>query len=75
MEFSSSLEGMTTSLVCPSYLFSDEDMEVVVDSLSAVGTGGHSGDSEIEVIACYRHHPITQEEVTTGRAMTRDLSG
>ena len=64
---------MITSLVSPNNLSTDKDMEVDVGSLSAARKEGQSGYSEIEVIACYRHHPNTQQKLTTGRSMTTDL--
>ena len=69
-------DEMTTSLVSPVY-FSSEEEEMDVDLLSVSGeaTGHHSDDSDIEVIACYRHVPVTQPNMIAPRKMTTDLSG
>ena len=55
MNLQFNLEDLTTSAISPSYLSSDEDMEVDIESVEA--TGEPSDDSDIEVIACYRHVP------------------
>ena len=50
-------------------------MEVDVDTTSADGTERRSDASDIEVIACYRHLSIEQQEATAGQQMTTVLSG
>ena len=67
---------MTTSLVSPAYFSSEEEEELDVDilSVSVEGTERHSDDSDIEVIACYRHVPIEEPKKTTPRKITTDLS-
>ena len=63
MEMQFAFDEMTTSLVRPAYFSSEEDKEMDVDilSVSVEGTGCHSDDNDIEVIACYRHVPIAQK--------------
>ena len=57
MEMQFTFDEMTTSLVIPFYFSSEEVKEMDVDllSVSVEGTGRHFEDSDIEVIACYRH--------------------
>ena len=54
------IDELANSLVSPAYFSSEEeeDMDVDILSVSAQGTERHSDDSDIEVIACYRHVPI-----------------
>ena len=40
-------------------------MDVDILSVSAQGTERHSDDSDIEVIACYRHVPIAPTDCHT----------
>ena len=47
-------------------------MEVDVQSVETLGNA--SDDSDIEVIACYRHVPIQPQDLMAGRAMTVDTS-
>ena len=77
MEMQFTFDEMTTSLVSPAYFSSEEEEEMDVDllSVSVEGTGRHSDDSEIEVIACYRHVPVSQAKPTSHQKMTVDLSG
>ena len=76
MEMQFAFDEMTTSLVSPAYVSSEEEeMDVDLLSVSVEGTGRHSDDSDIEVIACYRHVPVTQPNMIAPRKMTTDLSG
>ena len=77
MEMQFTFDKMTTSLVSPAYFASEEEAEMDVDllSVSVEGTGRHSDDSDIEVVACYRHVPVTLSKPTALRKMTTDLSG
>ena len=70
-------DEMTTFLVSPAYFSSEEEEEMDLDllSVSVEGTGRHSDDSDIEVIACYRHDPVSQEKPTSPQKMNADLSG
>ena len=68
MELQLFLEGMTTSLVSPSFCPRTRTSKLM-------WTEGRSSDSEIGVIACFRHHPIIQQKLVTGRTMTTDFSG
>ena len=76
MEMQFAFDEMTTSLISPAYFSSEEgEMDVDLFSVSVEGTGRHSDDSGIEVIACYRHVPVTQPNMIAPRKMTTDLSG
>ena len=75
MEKQFALDEMTTSLVNPVYASSEDEEEMEVDLLSVSGSGRHSDDSDIEVIACYRHVPVTQSNTIAPRKMTTDLFG
>ena len=76
METQFTIDELANSLVSPAYFSSEEeeDMEVDILSVSAQGTERHSDDSDIEVIACYRHVPIAPTEQNATRKMTTDLS-
>ena len=67
MEMQFTFDEMTTSLVSPAYFSSEEEeeMDVGLLSVSVEGTGRHSDDSDIEVIACYRQVPVTQAKPTS----------
>ena len=76
MEMQFAFEGMTTSMVRPTYFSSEEveeEMDVYTLSVSVQGTERHSDDSDIEVIACFRHVPIAQPKPITPRKMLTDL--
>ena len=70
------IDELANSLVSPAYFSSEEeeDMDVDILSVSAQGTERHSDDSDIEVIACYRHVPIAPTKQNATRKMTTDLS-
>ena len=62
------LDDLHAPLVSPSYLSSDDPMEI--DSISAAG----SDDSDIQVIACYREQPAFSETSAASRQMTVDTT-
>ena len=66
------LDDLSAPPESPSYYSSDEEMEVDVQSVEALGSS--SNDSDIDVIACYRHKPIQAQCLVAGRAMTVDTS-
>ena len=69
------IDELANSLVSPAYFSEEEeDMDVDILSVSAQGTERHSDDSDIEVIACYRHVPIAPTKQNATRKMTTDLS-
>ena len=70
------IDELANFLVSPAYFSSEEekDMDVDILSVSAQGTERHSDDSDIEVIACYRHVPIAPTKQNATRKMTTDLS-
>ena len=72
MNLQFNLEALTTPAISPSYFSSDEDMDVDIESVDA--TSEPSGDSDIEVIACYRHVPVPKQGSVAGRQMTTELS-
>ena len=72
MNLQFNLEALTTPAISPSYFSSDEDMDVDLECVDA--TGEPSGDSDIEVIACYRHVPVPEQGSVAGRQMTTELS-
>ena len=69
MKLQFNLEDLTTLAISPSYLSSDEDMEVDIESVDA--TGEPSDDSDIEVIACYRHVPVPEQGSVAGRQIVQ----
>ena len=77
MEMQFTFDEMTNFLVSPAYFSSEEEeeMDVYFLSVSVEGTGRHSDDSDIEVIACYRPVPVSQAKPPSPRKMTADLAG
>ena len=74
MEMKFALEEMTTSLVSHSYLSSEEDMDVDIDTLPVTGTERHASDSVIKVVACYKNVPVRQKDTVAKQNMTTGLS-
>ena len=66
------LGDLSASPISPSNYSSDEEMDVDAQSVEVLGSA--SVDSDIEVIACYRHVPIQPQGLVAGRAMTVDTS-
>ena len=59
------IDDLSALPVSRSYYFSDEEMDVDTQSVSA--TRDDSKDSDIKVIACYRQVPIQPEGLVAGR--------
>ena len=72
MEMQVVLDGMTTSQVSPAFS-SEDQMDVAIHSVSVEGAERHWDNSDIVVIACYRHVPIAQPEAIVPRQMTTDI--
>ena len=72
MSLQFSVDELIQPLVSLSYLSSDDEMEV--DCPLSETEVDPDGDSDIEVIACYREAPVSIPKKVGGRAMTLDLS-
>ena len=68
-----SIVDLVAAPVSPSYFSSVDELVVDVQSVEAAASG--SGESDVEVIACYRQVPLNPQTTIAGRKMTTDLSG